>query len=152
MSEYTMGAVEMRFAEIIWEHEPVSSGELVKLCEQELNWKKSTTYTVLRRLCQKGIFISENGVVTSLLSKQMFQARQSEEIIEESFAGSLPDFVAAFTSRKKLSNKEIKELKKIIENNGGARNDSNGNDADTGQNESSGKYHHRNHIAPQNGI
>ncbi len=64
MSEYTMGAVEMRFAEIIWEHEPVSSGELVKLCEQELNWKKSTTYTVLRRLCQKGIFISENGVVT----------------------------------------------------------------------------------------
>ncbi len=72
MSEYTMGAVEMRFAEIIWEHEPVSSGELVKLCEQELNWKKSTTYTVLRRLCQKGIFISENGVVTSLLSKQMF--------------------------------------------------------------------------------
>ena len=72
MSEYTMGAVEMRFSEIIWEHEPVSSGELVKLCEQELNWKKSTTYTVLRRLCQKGIFISENGVVTSLLSKQMF--------------------------------------------------------------------------------
>ena len=62
MSEYTMGAVEMRFAEIIWEHEPVSSGELVKLCEQELNWKKSTTYTVLRRLCQKGIFISENGI------------------------------------------------------------------------------------------
>ena len=101
MSEYTMGAVEMRFAEIIWEHEPVSSGELVKLCEQELNWKKSTTYTVLRRLCQK--------------------ARQSEEIIEESFAGSLPDFVAAFTSRKKLSKKEIKELKKIIENNGGAK-------------------------------
>lgn len=121
MSEYTMGAVEMRFAEIIWEHEPVSSGELVKLCEQELNWKKSTTYTVLRRLCQKGIFISENGVVTSLLSKQMFQARQSEEIIEESFAESLPDFVAAFTSRKKLSKKEIKELKKIIENNGGAK-------------------------------
>ncbi len=121
MSEYTMGAVEMRFAEIIWEHEPVSSGELVKLCEQELNWKKSTTYTVLRRLCQKGIFISENGVVTSLLSKQMFQARQSEEIIEESFVGSLPDFVAAFTFRKKLSKKEIKELKKIIENNGGAK-------------------------------
>lgn len=87
----------------------------------EENWKKSTTYTVLRRLCQKGIFISENGVVTSLLSKQMFQARQSEEIIEESFAGSLPDFVAAFTSRKKLSKKEIKELKKIIENNGGAK-------------------------------
>ena len=121
MSEYTMGAVEMRFAEIIWEHEPVSSGELVKLCEQELNWKKSTTYTVLRRLCQKGIFTSENGTVTSLMSRQMFQARQSEVIIEESFAGSLPAFVAAITSRKKLSKKEIKELKKIIENNGGAK-------------------------------
>ena len=121
MPEYSMGVVEMRFAEIIWEHEPVSSGELVKLCEQELRWKKSTTYTVLRRLCQKGIFTSENGIVTSLLSKQMFQARQSEEIIEESFEGSLPAFVAAFTSRKKLSKKEIKELKKIIENNGGAK-------------------------------
>ena len=113
MSEYTMGAVEMRFAEIIWEHEPVASGELVKLCEKELNWKKSTTYTVLRRLCQKGIFTSENGTVTSLMS--------SEVIIEESFAGSLPAFVAAFTSRKKLSTKEIKELKKIIENNGGEK-------------------------------
>ena len=116
MSEYTMGAVEMRFAEIIWEHEPVASGELVKLCEKE-----STTYTVLRRLCQKGIFTSENGTVTSLMSRQMFQARQSEVIIEESFAGSLPAFVAAFTSRKKLSTKEIKELKKIIENNGGEK-------------------------------
>ena len=116
MSEYTMGAVEMRFAEIIWEHEPVASGELVKLCEKELNWKKSTTYTVLRRLCQKGIFTSENGTVTSLMSRQMFQARQSEVIIEESFAGSLPAFVAAFTSRKKLSTKEIKELKKVVEN------------------------------------
>ena len=119
--EMEIGEVQERFANLVWDNEPIPSGQLVKLCEQELNWKKSTTYTVLRRLCQKGIFISENGVVTSLLSKQMFQARQSEEIIEESFAGSLPDFVAAFTSRKKLSKKEIKELKKIIENNGGAK-------------------------------
>ena len=121
MSDYTMGAAEMRFAYIIWEHEPVASGELVKLCVKELNWKKSTTYTVLRRLCQKGIFTSENGTVTSLMSRQMFQARQSEVVIEESFAGSLPAFVAAFTSRKKLSTKEGKELKKIIENNGGEK-------------------------------
>ena len=78
-----IGEVQERFANLVWDHEPIPSGQLVKLCEQELNWKKSTTYTVLRRLCQKGIFISENGVVTSLLSKQMFQARQSEEIIEE---------------------------------------------------------------------
>mgnify|MGYP000127586603 CR=1 FL=1 len=116
-----IGEVQERFANLVWDHEPIPSGQLVKLCEQELNWKKSTTYTVLRRLCQKGIFTSENGTVTSLMSRQMFQARQSEEIIEESFAGSLPDFVAAFTSRKKLSKKEIKELKKIIENNGGAK-------------------------------
>ena len=116
-----IGEVQERFANLVWDHEPIPSGQLAKLCEQELNWKKSTTYTVLRRLCQKGIFTSENGTVTSLMSRQMFQARQSEEIIEESFAGSLPDFVAAFTSRKKLSKKEIKELKKIIENNGGAK-------------------------------
>ena len=121
MDGYKLGVVETHFAELIWQHEPLTSGELVKLCEQELNWKKSTTYTVLRRLCQKEIFTSENGTVTSLLSRQMFQARQSEEIIEESFAGSLPAFVAAFTSRKKLSTKEIKELKKIIENNGGEK-------------------------------
>ena len=121
MSEYTMGAVEMRFAEIIWEHEPVASGELVKLCEKELNWKKSTTYTVLRRLCQKGIFTSENGTVTSLMSRQMFQARQSEVIIEESFAGSLPALGVVLSTRKEATKKEIKELKKIIENNGGEK-------------------------------
>ena len=114
MSEYTMGAIEMRFAEIIWEHEPVSSGELVKLCEQELNWKKSTTYTVLKKLCDRGLFRNDGGTVTAVISREEFHALQSERFVEETFEGSLPAFVAAFTSRKKLS-EEIRQLQALID-------------------------------------
>ena len=119
MSEYTLGAIETRFAEIIWSHEPVSSGELVKLAERELTWKKSTTYTILRRLCQRGLFQNIDGTVTSLISKEEFYARQSEEFLEETFEGSLPKFLAAFTSRKKLSETEIAALQRLIEENRG---------------------------------
>lgn len=115
MAEYRMGEIEMRFAEIIWEREPISSGELTKLCEKELNWKKSTTYTVLKRLCEKGIFVNQNGYVTSLVSKQQFRAKQSEEFVEEAFMGSLPGFLTAFASQKKLSEEEIKEIHRIID-------------------------------------
>lgn len=115
MAEYRLGEIEMKFAEIIWSHEPVSSGDLVKLAQNELNWKRSTTYTVLRRLCEKGIFQNVRGQVTSLVSKQMFHAGQSTQIVEEAFDGSLPNFVAAFVSQKKLSQKEIEELKRIID-------------------------------------
>ena len=115
MSEYTMGAVEMRFAEIIWEHEPVSSGELVKLCQQELSWKKSTTYTVLKKLCDRGLFRNDGGTVTAAISKEEFHAMQSERFVEETFDGSLPAFVAAFTSRKKLSEEEITQLQRLID-------------------------------------
>lgn len=115
MAEYKLGEAEMRFAQIIWDNEPIASGELAKISEQEFQWKKSTTYTVLKRLCERGIFQNEGGQVTSLITKQMFQAKQSEEIIDESFGGSLPSFVAAFTSQKKLSDKEIEEIKKLIE-------------------------------------
>lgn len=115
MAEYRLGEVEMKFAEIIWEKEPISSGELAKLSEQELNWKKSTTYTILKRLCDKGIFQNEKGTVTSLISHKEFQANQSERFVEEAFAGSLPSFVAAFMSRKKLSADEIQELQKLID-------------------------------------
>ena len=115
MAEYRLGEVEMQFATLIWEREPIASGELVKLCEKELNWKKSTTYTCLKRLCEKGIFRNENGVVTSLFSKEAFVAKQSEQFVEETFKGSLPSFVAAFCSQKKLSKDEIAALKKIIE-------------------------------------
>ena len=114
MSEMTMGAIESRFAEIIWQREPVSSTELVKLAAKELDWKKSTTYTVLRRLCERGIFQNQNGTVTSLISKQDFYAMQSEKFVEETFSGSLPAFLAAFTTRKKLSDAEINELQELI--------------------------------------
>ncbi len=119
MVEYRLGEVEMRFADIIWKNEPLSSGELVKLCEKELNWKKSTTYTILHRVCERGLFQNEGGRVTSLVTKEEFFAGQSEQFIDDAFHGSLPGFLAAFTKRRKLSEKEIKELKEIIERNCG---------------------------------
>ncbi|MBQ2759412.1 MAG: BlaI/MecI/CopY family transcriptional regulator [Clostridia bacterium] len=114
MIESGLGVVEGRFAEIIWSNEPVSSAEIVKLAEKELGWKKSTTFTVLRRLCEKGIFINNKGTVTSLISKQDFFSMQSEKFVDETFGGSLPAFVAAFTKRKKLSKEEIEALKKMV--------------------------------------
>lgn len=117
MADYRLGEVEAQFAELIWEREPVSSGELVKLCEKKLNWKKSTTHTVLRRICEKGLFQNKGGQVTSLVSKDDFFAGQSEKFVEETFHGSLPRFIAAFASKKKISEKEIEEIRKIIEEN-----------------------------------
>ena len=117
MSELRMGAIESRFADMIWQNEPVSSPELVKLAAQELSWKKSTTYTVLKRLCERGIFQNRDGTVTSLISKQDFYAVQSEKFVEETFSGSLPAFLAAFTTRKKLSEAEIHELQELINQN-----------------------------------
>ena len=115
MSELRMGAIESRFADIIWQNEPVTSPELVKLAAKELDWKKSTTYTVLKRLCERGIFQNQDGTVTSLVSKQDFYAVQSEKFVEETFSGSLPAFLAAFTTRKKLSDAEINELQELID-------------------------------------
>ena len=115
MEEMRLGVVEARFADLIWENEPISSGELVHLCAQELQWKKSTTYTVLKKLCDRGIFKNENSMVTSCLTKGEFHARQSEQFVEETFAGSLPAFIAAFTKRKKLSNKEVEEIRRMID-------------------------------------
>ena len=115
MTDFRRGAVETRFADLIWDNEPLSSGELVKLCEQELKWKKSTTYTILRRLCERGIFRNENGTVSSMMSKNEFNAVQSEKFVEETFDGSLPKFLAAFSMQKKLSEKEIEELQKFID-------------------------------------
>ncbi len=117
--EYKLGVMEMKFADLIWENEPISSGDLVKLCEQELGWKKSTTYTMLRRLCQRNIFRNQDSLVSSNLSKQEFHALQSEKFIEETFDGSLPQFLAAFSARKKLTEKEIEELEKLIRQNRG---------------------------------
>lgn len=114
MSEYQMGAIEARFAEIIWENEPLSSKELSDRAAQVLSWKKSTSYTVLRRLCDKGIFQNVKGTVTSLLSKQEVYACQSEQFVEEKFAGSLPAFLAAFTSRKALTPEQVQELRRMV--------------------------------------
>lgn len=115
MEELRLGTVEAQFADIIWGSEPVPSGELVKICEKQLGWKKSTTYTMLKRLCERGIFQNEKGVVSSLMTKAEFEAAQSEKFVEETFEGSLPAFLAAFTSRKKLSKKEIDEIRQMID-------------------------------------
>ena len=115
MSEFKLGAVESRFADIIWQNEPLTSGGLVKLCREELDWKKSTTYTVLKKLCERGIFQNQDGRVISLISREEFYARQSEQFVEETFDGSLPAFLAAFTTRKKLSEKEIAQLQRLID-------------------------------------
>lgn len=109
--------MERRFADLIWDNEPISSGELVKLCETELSWKKSTTYTVLKKLCERGIFRNEQGTVTSRLSRQEFAARQSQQFVDETFHGSLPAFLAAFSRRKKLSDEEVTQLQRLIDEN-----------------------------------
>lgn len=115
MGEMKLGAIEARFADMIWQNEPVTSSQLVKLAQNELTWKKSTTYTVLKRLCDRGIFQNQKGTVTSLISKEAFYAAQSEKFVDDTFGGSLPAFVAAFSSRKKLSEREIDELQQLIE-------------------------------------
>ena len=115
MSNPTMGPIESRFADLIWSNEPITSGQLVKLCQQELSWKKSTTYTVLRRLCERGLFQNADGLVTSLVSREEYYAMQSEQFVEETFQGSLPGFLAAFTRRKKLSEQELNALQQLID-------------------------------------
>lgn len=115
MGDMKLGVVESRFADLIWQHEPIASGELVKLCEKELEWKKSTTYTVLKKLCEKGIFQNEDGTVTSLIAKEDFYAIQSEQFVKETFDGSLPAFVAAFTKRQTLSDEEVQVLRRMID-------------------------------------
>ena len=114
MKEYKLGVMETKFACLIWSNAPIPSGELVKLCEKELDWKKSTTYTMLRRLCERGIFENSDGVVSVLLTQQEFQALQSEQFIKETFDGSLPQFLVTFATRAKFTDSEIEALQKII--------------------------------------
>ena len=114
MGELQMGFIESRFADIIWQNEPVATTELVKLSQTELNWKKTTTYTVLKRLCDKGIFRNDKGTVTSVISKNEFYSMQSEKFVDETFGGSLPAFLAAFTARKSLTREEVDELRRMV--------------------------------------
>lgn len=115
MSDIKLGMVEARFADIIWQHEPVSTKKLVSLCETELNWKRTTTYTVLRKLCDRGIFVLNESIVSSLISKSEFYAIQSEQFVDETFKGSLPAFIAAFTTRKTPTAEELEEIRRMID-------------------------------------
>ena len=115
MEEWKLGLVESKFAELIWRNEPLTSGQLVALCSEELEWKKSTTYTVLKKLCQRGIFRNNSGIVTSLIGRDAFFAMQSEKFVEETFSGSLSAFLAAFTTRKNLSAAEIAQIRAMID-------------------------------------
>lgn len=114
MENARLGAVEARFADIIWQNEPLTTRELVNLCEKELNWKRTTTYTVLKKLCERGIFLTENSKVTALVSREEFYAIQSEKFVEDTFDGSLPAFLAAFTARKALTDEEVNELRRMV--------------------------------------
>ena len=116
MQQYQMGAIESKFADIIWQGEPISSAELAKRAEKLLGWKKSTSYTVLKRLCNKGIFENRDGVVCSKISREEFYSVQSDKFVEETFCGSLPAFLAAFTARKPLNREEVELLRQLIDN------------------------------------
>lgn len=115
MKAYKLTDSEEKFAELIWQNEPIGSGDLVKLCEKEMNWKKSTTYTVLKKLCEKGIFQNENAVVSSLIRMDEYYAKQSIRFVEDTFGGSLPKFLTAFIGGRKLSEHQAEELKRLID-------------------------------------
>lgn len=115
MAEIQLGIIEARFADMIWENEPVTSSELVKMAAAEFEWKRTTTHTVLRRLIDKGLFRNEGGLVTTVISKEEFYSKQSKKYVEDSFAGSLPAFIAAFTQNKKLTSQEAEAIRKMID-------------------------------------
>ncbi len=115
MEQYKLGDMEKKFAQIIWDNAPISSGELVKLCQAQLDWKKSTTYTMLRRLCQRGIFVNDGGTVRTLVSRDDFYAAQSRQFVNDTFSGSLPGFLTAFAKKQRLSQQEIDEIQALID-------------------------------------
>lgn len=115
MQEIQLGVIEAKFADIIWEHEPISSSELVKLSATEFNWKRTTTHTVLRRLCDKGLFRNDNGTVRTIISREDFYAGQSRKYVDEVFNGSLPSFIASFTKYNSLTSEEAAEIRKMID-------------------------------------
>ena len=115
MAQIELGEVQESFAHIVWNREPIASGVLVKVCEKELNWKKPTTYTVLRKLCEKGLLQNVDGMVTSVISREAFYSAKSEQFVQDTFAGSLPAFIAAFISRKNLTTQEADEIQQMID-------------------------------------
>ncbi len=115
MPEYRLGEIESQFAQIIWDNAPISSRRLAELAEEKLHWKRTTTYTVLKRLCDRGLFQNQTGTVMVLVSQEEFQSRQSEKFVKDTFSGSLPAFLAAFSRSRKLSEDEIEELQQVID-------------------------------------
>lgn len=115
MTDMTMGAVESRFAALIWDNEPITAAELAKLADEALKWKKTTAYTALKRLCEKGIFRNDSGTVTSVLSREDYQNRQSRRFLDDNCGGSLPAFIAAFTRRGELSRADLEEIRKMLD-------------------------------------
>lgn len=115
MKPYKLGEMEEKFAHLIWAREPIASGELTRLCEEAFGWKRTTTYTMLKRLCQRNLFENDHGTVKALMTREEFEGAQGEQFLEEHFNGSLPRFLTAFSRRKKLSSREVEELKKLIE-------------------------------------
>ena len=115
MADYDLGEVQLRFANLVWDNAPIPSGNLVKLCEKELNWKKPTTYTVLRKLCEKGLLQNQNGIVTPLITREAYYSAKSQQFVNNTFHGSLPAFIAAFTSQKKISAKEAEQIQRMID-------------------------------------
>ena len=115
MTDLTMGPVERRFAGIIWDNEPITAAELAKLAANELKWKKTTAYTALKRLCDKGIFRNDAGTVTALLSREEYQARQSQKFLDDTCDGSIPAFLAAFTKKGQLSRKDLEDIRKMLD-------------------------------------
>ena len=112
--DYHLGEMETKFADIVWENPGITTAQLVEACENAFSWKRTTTYTVLKKFENRGIFAKEDGVVKVLVTRDEFYAMQSEHYLERSFKGSLPHFLAAFTSRHKLTDAEIEEIEKII--------------------------------------
>ena len=115
MEPYKLGEMEQKFADLIWKHAPITTGELVKLCEQTFEWKRTTTYTMLKRLCLRNLFENVGGTVEIKTTREDFQAAQGEQFLMENFDGSLPRFLTAFSRRKKLSSREVPELRRLIE-------------------------------------
>ena len=115
MAEIQLGVIEARYADMIWEREPVTSSELVKLTAEAFHWKRTTAHNVLRRLCDKGLFQNDNGTVTARVSRQEFYARQSKQFVEDTFDGSLPAFIAAFTKNSRLTAVEAAEIRRMID-------------------------------------
>jgi len=115
MEKYKLGEMEQKFADIIWDKAPIKTRDLIGICSEEFDWKRTTTYTMLKRLCDRGIFKNENGTVIVLMVKEKFLAEKGEEFLEESFEGSLPRFLTAFIRRKKISEKDIGEIQQLID-------------------------------------